>query len=80
MQGKNHKGSKPCKYSYFLGSISLFLNAPCHGWQVSKQAMDGLPEKTERYSQENRIFSGTTIYIAPGLDLLGLKVSPLCRL
>ena len=55
------KGSKPCKYSCFLGSISLFLNAPCHGGQVSKQAMDGLPEKTERYSQENRTFSGTTI-------------------
>ena len=32
----------------FLGSVSLFLNAPCHGWQVSKQAMDGLPEKTNR--------------------------------
>ena len=41
------------------------MNAPCHGWQVSKQAMDGLPEKTERHSIKKRAFSGPTIYVFP---------------
>ena len=47
------------------------MNAPCHGWQVSKQAMDGLPEKTERYSQKNRTFSGT---IKKGLKSLRMAL------
>ena len=55
----------------FSWSISLFLNAPCHGWQVSKQAMDGLPEKTERYSKktglfQNRLSNHNALTILPG--------------
>ena len=52
------------------------MNAPCHGWQVSKQAMDGLPEKTERYSQENRnICKGRGKRGCPTLQTYRLRIA-----